>query len=185
MFGWLKKAVNSAGSGLVHGITAATNTIGKVPVVGGGLKGVFSIVASPLKLTGSIADGRRLDRAMMDHFHDQLGAAKDVAPYAQTVVSFVPGVGNIVSGALGAGIALANGQPITQALMEATKGALPGGALSKSVFNVAQSAVQGKNITDIGLSAIPGMTDLQTKALKTAVDAAKDIAAGKNVYQLG
>jgi len=181
MFGWLKKAVNSAGSGLVHGINAAGSAIGKVPVVGGGLKGVFSVVASPLKLTGNIANGRRLDRAMMDHFHDQLGAAKDVAPYAQTVVSFVPGVGNIASGAIGAGIALAKGQPISEALIEATKGALPGGALAKSAFDAAHAVVQGKPIEEIGLSAIPGLDDTQKKALVTAARAAKDIAAGKNV----
>lgn len=181
MFGWLKKAVNNAGSGLVHGVNAATKSIGKVPVVGGALKGTFSIVASPLKLTGNIANGKRLDRAVMEDFKDKVGAVKDIAPYAQTVVSLVPGIGTAASGAIGAGIALAKGQPISQAMIEAVKGSLPGGAVSKSIFNVAQNVVEGKNIKDIGLSSIPGLDANQKKALATALEAGKNIAAGKNV----
>lgn len=181
MFGWLKKAVNNAGSGLVHGVNAATKTIGKVPVAGGALKGVFSVVASPIKLTGNIANGKRLDRAVMVDLQDKLGAAKDIAPYAQTVVSLVPGIGTAASGAIGAGIALAKGQPISQAMLEAVKGSLPGGAVSKSIFNVAQNVAQGKNIKDIGLSSIPGLNDQQKKALTTALGAASDIAKGKNI----
>ncbi len=181
MFGWLKKAVNNAGSGIVHGIDAAGKTIGKVPVVGGGLKGAFALSTAPLKLSGNIANGNRLDKAVFTHFKEQLGAAKDVGPYVQTVMSFVPGVGTAASGAIGAGLALANGQPISQAMLEAVKGALPGGATAKSIFNVTQGVFEGKDIKSIGISAIPGMNPTQQKALEIALGVAKNIAAGKNV----
>lgn len=181
MFGFIKKAVNNAGKGIVKGLDKATKSIGKVPVVGGGLKGVFVLTVAPIKLTGKIANGDKLTGAVLDHFKSQIGAAKDVAPYVQTVIGVVPGLGTVASGAIGAGLALANGQPITQALVAATKGALPGGPLAQSVFSVAESAIQGKPIAEIGLSAIPGMNDTQRKAIVAAVNVAKDVAKGKKV----
>jgi hypothetical protein len=112
---------------------------------------------------------------------DNLKDTKAVAPYAQTVVSFVPGVGQGIAGAIGAGLALANGQNITAALAEGVKGSLPGGPIAVSAFSVGQAAMQGKKITNIALAAIPGMTDQQRTALASGLNAANDIAHGKRV----
>lgn len=181
MFGWIKKAVNDAGKGLVKGVNTVTKTVGQVPVVGGALKGTFTVIASPIKLTGNIANGRRLDRAVLDNFKDQLGAAKDLAPYAQTVLSVVPGLGTAASGAIGAGIALAQGQPITAALIAGVKGALPGGPAAKAIFDAAQSVAEGKPIDQVALSSIPGLTDMQQKSVAEALRISKDVANGKKV----
>lgn len=181
MFGFIKKAANTLGKGVSNAVKFTGNTIGKVPVVGGGLKGAFTLTVAPIKLGAALANGRRIDRAMMDNFNDQLSAAKDVAPYVQTVMSFVPGVGTAASGAIGAGIALAKGQPITQAIIEGAKGALPGGAAAQAVFSVAQATAEGKPIDQIALSAIPGVTDLQKKAITEALNVTKALASGKRV----
>jgi hypothetical protein len=181
MFGFIKKAVNTVGKGVGGAVKFTGNTIGKVPVVGGGLKGAFTLTVAPIKLGASLANGRRIDRAMMDNFNDQLAAAKDVAPYAQIIVSFVPGVGTAASGVIGAGIALAKGQPITKAIIEGVKGALPGGPIAQSIFNASLAVAEGEPIEQVALSAIPGMTTVQRKAISEALTITKALANGKRV----
>ncbi len=62
------------------------------------------------------------------------------------VAPFVPGVGTGIGAALGAANALASGQPITQVLISAARGALPGGAIAQGAFDVAMNLAKGKNI---------------------------------------
>ena len=83
------------------------------------------------------------------------------------VVSFVPAVGPGISGALAAGVALANGQRIDQAMVEAVKGAIPGGPIAKAAFAMGEAAIQGKRVDDVVLSGLPIPPDAK-KAISTA-----------------
>lgn len=187
-FGWLKKAVKSAGKVVtapVKVVAKAGRTISKelkkVPVVGGGLSGVFNLtINQPFQVAGKIASGERLDRVAMDTLRAHVQDVKAVAPYAQTVISFVPVVGPGVNAGIGAGLALASGQPITKALMEGAKAALPGGPLAKGVFDASTAVIQGKPIDQIVLSTLP--LDAQSKkGLALALDVTKRLSKGERV----
>jgi hypothetical protein len=188
MFGFISKAIKSAGKGIGAGIHAAASGVGavgklagKVPVVGGGLHGVFNLtVAGPFQIADGIAKGQRIDKVALGQLKNQVSAIKEVAPYAQMVVQVVPGVGQGLSGAIAGGLALAQGQPITKAISEAVKNALPGGPLAKAAFDVSSSIVAGKPIDQVALAALP-LPPAQKKALETAVASAKAIAQGKSV----
>lgn len=184
LFSSIKKAVKGAGN-VVKSVGKVSTSIGakisKVPVVGKGLHAVYTFgPAGIINSAARVAKGDRLDKVFVGHFKAKLDAARDLAPYVQTIVSFVPGVGQGVSGAIGAGVALSRGRPITEALIAGARGALPGGPVSAAAFDVAIAAAQGKPISEVALQAIPLPPD-QKKLVVQAAMAAKDIAAGKNV----
>jgi hypothetical protein len=191
-FGFLKKIVKTAGKGIggaVH-ITAsvamaptklAGKVVKKIPVVGKPLSSVINLSNAPLRLADSIAQGDRLDKAVIANLKSQVKDVKTVAPYAQMVISIVPGVGTVAAGAIGAGVALADGQPIDKILVAGVKGALPGGPMTAAAFDASQAILSGKSITQIGIAAIPGMNDVQKKALSSTLQFAKDVAAGKKI----
>lgn len=205
LFGSIAKAVGGAAKGVAKGVTSVVKPVakvvssgaktvaneigkgqkllGKVPVIGAGLKGISTLALSPFELSLNVLQGQRIDNAVKNHFKSQLGAIKEVAPYAQTVISFVPGIGAGVSGAISAALTLAEGKPITAALIAATKGALPGGPLAAAAFDVAVAAAQGKNISNIALAAIP-LPAAQKDILQQSLQVAKDIAAGKRVDKI-
>lgn len=171
--------------GAIKGVAKAGRTVGrglgKVPLVGGGLKGVFDLtVNAPFQVADKVAKGQRLDRVALNTLKSQVQAAKDVAPYAKAVITFVPVVGPGISAGLGAGLALASGQPLSEALMEGVKGLIPGGALAKSAFNVGKAAVEGKGIDRLALAALP-LGNAEKKALESGLNVAARIAKGERL----
>jgi hypothetical protein len=104
-------------------------------------------------MMGAIASGQRLDKAVLGTLKNQVNAVRDIAPYAQMVVSLVPGIGTGIGAALGAGIALSKGRPITEALMAGIKGALPGGPIAASGFDMAMAVAHGKPVLESALHA--------------------------------
>lgn len=205
LFSSIKKAVGGAAKGVAKGVSTVAKggasvvnkgaktvqgavktgqgIIGKVPVVGKGLVAVSTLALSPYEVSLNILSGQRIDNAVKNHFKSQLSAIRDVAPYAQTIVSFVPGIGAGVSGAIAAAMVLSEGKPITAALIAATKNALPGGPLAAAAFDVAVATAQGKPLSDIALAAVP-LPDSQKDLLKQALIVTKDIAAGKRVDKI-
>jgi hypothetical protein len=169
--------VNTAKSYATHALNAVTS----IPLIGPLAQATTSMLTQPLQIAEQLAKGGRIDRVAFNSLKTAIANAKTVAPYAQAVLSFVPGVGQGLSGAIGAAAALASGQSINEAMLAAVKGALPGGPLAQSAFSVATDAMQGKPITDIALNAIPGMTPAQKNAVKSAVSIAQSIAKGQNV----
>lgn len=158
----------------------AANTI---PVVGPVAASVTRLMTAPLNVAEALAKGGRIDRVAMNSLAQQIKDVRTVAPYAQTVLSVVPGVGTGLSAAIGAGLALANGQNITDAVLAGVRGALPGGALAQAAFDVAHGVMAGQPITAIAVNALPGLSAQQKDALMHGVALAKDLAAGKNVSQ--
>ncbi len=159
-----------------------TKAVAKIPVLGGIVGAVNNLALLPINVTQQVLEGGRIDKVALANFKTALASVKTIGPYIQTVISFVPGIGTGISAAIGAGLALANGQSISQALVAGVKGALPGGPAAQAAFSVAQAAIERKPISQIALAALP-ISDQQKKLLNQGLSAAKDIASGKNVAQ--
>lgn len=178
------KSVGRAVGGTVRaGAKGMSKILRSVPAIGPGLDAVFKLnpLVTPLTVAANIAAGKRIDRAVYEGFKERVKAYQDIAPYVQTVISTVPGIGQGLSGAIGAANALSKGRPITEALVEAARGAVPGGPAATAAFDVAVAGIQGKPITEVALNAIPGLDPEQKKLVIAAVMTAKDIADGKKV----
>ncbi len=178
---WLHRAARSAGrvaSAAVKlpgkGLHTAGGLVGKLPLVGTPLQASLNLASGPFDLAGKIADGARIDKAIMGTFRDQLAAVHDIAPYAQMVVGMVPGIGSGVSGAIAASIALSEGRPLDEIAMAGIKGAIPGGAAAKALFDATQRAARGENVSDALMAQIP-------PAARQALSTAKALARGDNV----
>lgn len=152
-------------------ITAVVQPVGKVAT---------TLVGSPFTLTADIVGGKRLDKALLKNFKDNLKAAKDIAPYVQTVVSFVPGIGQGVAGMIGAAGALAAGKSISESLVAGVKGALPGGPITAAAMDITIAAAQGKPIDEIAIAALP-IDDSQKDLIKRAAHVVKAVAKGEKV----
>jgi hypothetical protein len=163
--------------------SAIKNAIKKVPIVGAPLASVYGVAIAPAALAESLAHGARLDHALINNFKDQVADIKTIAPYAAQVVTFVPGVGQGLGGAMGAAVALANGQPLSAAVMKGIQSAIPGGELAKSAFGAASSLAQGKSLNDAALSALP-LPESQKQALKAALSVASKISKGEKVQDI-
>ncbi len=185
-------AITKAAGSVVHtAVNTAlhnplTNLAGKaisaVPVVGPLANSVAHLVSTPLAVADQLAQGGRLDKVAMNSLKSALKDVKQIAPYAQLVLSAVPGVGTGLNAAIGAGLALASGQNISDALVAGTRSMLPGGPLAAAAFDVAHAAMQGKPISQVALNALP-IPPAQKQALVQGVSLAKDLAAGKKVSQ--
>lgn len=138
-------------------VSAVGHAIGKIPVIGDVTHIAAEAIASPLKLARNIATGQRLDHALMGSLKDQVKIIKDVAPYAQTVASLVPGIGTGVSAMIGAGTALAEGKSLDEVTKAAIKGALPGGPAAAAGFDLATKVLSGENVGQAALESARNM----------------------------
>jgi hypothetical protein len=188
------KAVQRAAARVVKTAKSAVRTIGKgaaalgrgitkIPVLGTIVKAGTSLALLPARAASQLLQGKRIDRIAMDQLRGAVSGVKTLAPYVQTVISFVPGVGQGLSAGIGAGLALAQGQSITEAMLAAAKGALPGGPAAQAVFAVASGIAQGKRVDQIALNALP-IPAAQKQMLVQGISAAKALADGKSVQQV-
>lgn len=148
-------AVSSATRDVAHAASSAVKTVTKplekIPIISTALH--VTLAVTPFGLAQQIASGARLDHALLNDFKQKISAATEVAPYASTIVSFVPGIGSGAAAAIAAGAALAEGKSITSAVEAAIKNAIPGGALIQAGFDVAIKAAQGQNVGEAALNA--------------------------------
>lgn len=164
---------------------AISELAAKVPFVGPGLHGVIDItLGAPVGFARAVADGERIDKAVYGNLKRQLADIREIAPYAQTVISFVPAVGPGVSGAIGASLALAEGQSLTDALVAGVKDSIPGGPIARGAFTAGVKISQGGRVDSALVSgavdALP--VDATTKAQVTAgLELAQAAATGKPV----
>src|SRR5271168_2343488 len=149
---WVGNACKTAGrpiGAVAHALQGAEGAvgkeIGKIPVIGKPLHAIFDLgamgILGPALTLGNVIDGERIDKAVLGTLKQELQDVKAIAPYVETVIAFVPGIGPGVAGALGAGLALASGQSITKALEEGVKDAIPGGAIAVAIYQVTKTAV--------------------------------------------
>lgn len=160
------------------GIPITIASVGKIPVLGDIVNIVGEAAVAPYKLAAAVASGERLDHALVGALKDQLKIVKDVAPYAQTVVSMMPGIGSGVAAALGTGIALAEGQNITAALKSGVRNAIPGGPLVQAGFDAALKVASGENVGKVALEEV--RSQLSPQAQK-AFDVGLAVVTGEKI----
>lgn len=191
MFSWVGNIVKTAGAAL-HSVAKAavsvtgalSKVVGKIPIVGGPLSAAFDVaLTGPFRVTDGIVTGKRIDKVVMGELKAGVNVAREVAPYAQTVLSLAPGVGSGLSGAIGAGLAIADGRPITEALKQGLKDAAPGGPAGRAMIAVATGVMSGDGIDKIALAAIP-IPDAQKAALAKALEVTKAVASGQRVDKI-
>jgi hypothetical protein len=193
---FLANAIKAAGrpiSSAIHFVDHITGQIDKaissIPFIGPALHAVCSICTEEYQIADAILKGERLDHVFLDAVHREISDYKAVAPYVQMVISNVPAIGPEISAGISAGLALASGQPITQVVIAAAEGAMPGGPMVKMVFDAARTTitgiVKGEKIGDIaaetGISALGEVVPLPpaAKALMVAgLNMAKQVASG-------
>lgn len=152
--------------------------LSKIPVLGKPLNAVFDLGNSPVKVSAGIAAGHPISAVLKKEIHDQVKDIKTAGPYAQMVLSFVPGVGTVASAAIGAGLALANGQPLSAAFVAGVAGAIPGGPVAQAAFQAAQSGLQGKPVNQAAIAALP-IDDQQKQALTVVTNYTSKLGHGQ------
>ena len=168
-------------------VSKAAETVGKIPILGDAARagiGAVRLSLGPAAIAidaGSrLARGENLGRALTGAVGGQIDAIRDQLKLAEMVAPFVPGIGTGVAAALGAANALAAGRPITEAVLAAARGALPGGKIAQAAFDVAMNLAQGKNIGEAALASLrnqlPG-----GRAAQAAFDTALNLAKGRNI----
>jgi hypothetical protein len=195
---WMSNAVRAAGrdvgsgAGLIEKETGKiAKDIDKVPFVGPAFTSLVDLTTTPFKFGLQVASGHNISQAALGDLKGAVKDVKEVAPYAQMVISFVPGIGPVVSGAIGAGLALAEGQPIDKALLAGAQGAMPGGPIGAAVFGAAVGGVQAAashkplaaGLLQTALDALPvppgPAGDATRNAIGSAVKLAGSIAKGE------
>lgn len=186
IFSSIGSAIGSVVSAPVKAAVSVAKTVNPlniashIPVVGGVVKPFANLAQSPLNVVGGIASGGNVFSTIKNQVTADLQSVKQALPIAASIIAFVPGVGTGVAAALSAASALANGQSITDAVIAAGRGAIPGGAIAQSAFDVGVGLVKGKNITQSALEAarkqIPGGA-----AAQAAFDVAVAMAQGQNI----
>jgi hypothetical protein len=149
--------------GALDGLAGTPVFAALVQVGHGVLKGENLIKAAKMAAKAGVADAR-----------EALRLAAMVAP-------FVPGIGTGVGAALGAADALANGQPITQALIAGVRGAIPGGVIAQAAFDTAAQLAQGKRLDQALLTA--ARNRLPPGPAQAAFDTGLAIAQGKKLQE--
>ena len=131
----------------------------------------------------AVARGENIARAMrkagqagINDVHEQLRFAEMVAP-------FVPGLGSGVAAALGAANALADGRPITEALIAAARSALPGGEFAKTGFDLGMNLARGRNLSEAMLATLRARLP-NNPAARAAFDVAVALGKGKRLQDV-
>lgn len=158
------------------------DAVGEIPIVGTPLAVALDIAVAPVGLAQAIARGERIDEAVISNIKKQIKNVQDIAPYAQIVVSFVPGIGTGIGAAIAAGVALSEGKSITEAVVAAAQASIPGGPIAQAAFNVSYSVASGQPIDEVALAAVP-LPPEQKELIKSGVSAAKALGDGKAVNE--
>jgi hypothetical protein len=185
--GGLIRSVGRAVGGVARAASKVAGAVGKIPVIGDIARAGYSAArlglgpaAIAIDAGSRLARGQSLGAALKGAVGGQIEAIRNQLKLAEMVAPFVPGIGTGVAAALGAANALAAGRPITEAVLAAARSALPGGAITKTAFDVALNLAQGKNIGEAALAAVrdrlPG-----GPVARAAFDGAIALAQGKRL----
>jgi hypothetical protein len=137
------------------------------------------LFAAAVKIGGAVLRGENLAAAAKMAAKAGIADVKEAVRFAAMVAPFVPGIGTGVGAALGAADALANGQPISQALIAGVRGAIPGGVIAQAAFDTATGLMQGKRLDQALLTA--ARNRLPPGPAQAAFDAGLALAQGKNI----
>ena len=179
--------VGRAAANVGRFVEKTAQTVGRIPVVGDIARAGLSAArlslgpaAIAIDAAQRVARGEDLGKALRGSVSSHVDAVRDQLKLAEMVAPFIPGVGTGVAAALGAANALASGRPISEAVIAAARGALPGGAIAQAAFDTALNLARGKNIGEALLETarnrLPG-----GPAARAAFDGALALAQGKKL----
>lgn len=142
-----------------------------------------SLKSDPLLgFVANVASGQNVLRAAQQAAKAGINDVREQLRFAQMVAPFIPGIGTGVAAALGAANALAAGRPITAALIEAARSAVPGGVVAQAAFDMAVNLAKGKTLTQAALETarnrLPG-----GPAAQAAFDTAVALSQGKRIQE--
>jgi len=137
------------------------------------------VLAALVKVGGGVLRGENIVKAAKMAAKAGIADAREAIRFAAMVAPFVPGIGTGIGAALGAADALANGQPITQALIAGVRGAIPGGMIAQAAFDTAVQLVQGKRLDQALLTA--ARNRLPPGPAQAAFDTAVALGQGKKI----
>ena len=143
-----------------------------------GLSGT-PLFGAVVKIGGAVIRGENVIKAAKAAAKAGIADVREAVRFAAMVAPFVPGIGTGIGAALGAADALANGQPITQALIAAARGAIPGGVVAQAAFDTAAQLAQGKRLDQALLTA--ARNRLPPGPAQAAFDTGLALAQGKKV----
>jgi hypothetical protein len=152
-------------------------------ILGGAVDGLAGspIVRAVIRAGGSVLRGENLVAAVKAAGKAGIADEREALRFVAMVAPFVPGVGTGVAAALGAADALANGKPITQALIAGVRGSIPGGPAAQAAFDTGAGLIQGKRIDESLLTA--ARNRLPPGPAQAAFDTAVALAQGKKVQE--
>jgi len=181
----MKTAARAVGSA-VHIVDQAYGTISdlykKIPILGPLYTAEFDYAYGfVFKAADDIGQGKALDQVAMNAFRNKMADVHEIAPYAETVIALVPGVGPEVSAAIGCGLALAEGKSIDQALLAGVRASIPGGGLAQAAFDVGHAAFSGKSASEIALASVAGIGE--AAGVQIPYEAQEVLSAGLHVGQ--
>jgi hypothetical protein len=137
------------------------------------------VLAAVVHVAAGVIRGENFVKAAKMAVKAGISDAREALRLAAMVAPFVPGIGTGVGAALGAADALANGQPITQALIAGVRGAIPGGAIAQAAFDTSVQLIQGKRLDQALLAA--ARNRLPPGPAQAAFDTGLAIAQGKKL----
>ena len=189
----------SAGA-LIHGAATlykgVTDLVDKVPFIGSGIHSALNLAGGNIiKDADAISRGANISQTALAGLKENLSDASSVASYVTIVTSLVPGIGQVgagILGALAAANALAQGQSITDSLINAAEqaamAAIPGGSVGNVVKKVAAEAIaaakalmSGDSLDQVALDRI--RAQLPAEAQK-ALDVTVALAHGKKLQDI-
>jgi hypothetical protein len=160
-------------SGVGKAVGSVTKAIDKVVPISKIAKGVGDVVSAvdkvvPVSLlvpggvlmrfagdtVSRVARGENVLQAVGRAAGGVVGDVRKGLQLASMVAPFIPGIGTGVAAALGAASALANGEPITDAIIAAARTAIPGGAIAQTAFDMASNLAKGQNIGEAMLNTV-------------------------------
>ncbi len=126
---------------------------------------------------------QKCETALESAWSNTLDALPMIAKGVAAVVSYVPVFGTAVAFAINGGVALAQGKPLDEAMLEAVGGSLPGQPVSGMAFSVGVGIAQGKRIDEIAIGALPIPEEMKT-VLSVAADIVYGLATGEHITQI-
>lgn len=137
-----------------------------------------AVALSPVNLVSHLLKGERIDHAFLHDIKDKLKSVKEVAPYVQMVAANLPGLGTGVAAAIAMSTALAEGHNITDSFISSARGALPGGPLAQSAFDIGSRLAKGDSLDKAVLTAARNQVP---ENLRPAFDVGLAVAHGQKL----
>jgi len=148
-------------------------------ILGGAVDGLAGspLVRAVIRTGAGVLRGENVIAAVKAAGKAGIADEREALRFVAMVAPFVPGVGTGVAAAIGAADALANGKPITQALIAGVRGSIPGGSAAALGFDATVGLIEGKRLDESLLTA--ARNRLPPGPAQAAFDTAVALAQGK------